>query len=66
MSANKVFEIGDPVTYIPNHAKDASDPICEKGHVTSVVDNGDGTQKVWVRYSGSTGQLTPTKNIVKG
>jgi len=61
-----IFQVGDPVTYVPNHAKNASDPICERGHVSSVENNEDGTQKVWVIYSGSTGQLTPTKNLIKG
>ena len=59
------FEIGQSVTYVPNHAKDRNDSVCRSGIVSSVENLPDGSQKVWVRYShGSTGALTPTKNLV--
>lgn len=52
---------GDEVLYVPNHANgDRSHPDCEKGTVSKV--EGD---KVWVRYTeGSTGALTPVKNLI--
>ena len=55
---------GQAVTYVPNHATGPDDPICEHGEVSTVKDNPDGTQQVWVKYTGSTGQLTPTKNLI--
>lgn len=61
------FYEGQSVTYVPNHANgDIAHKDCEHGVVSSVQDQPDGTQKVWVRYSafGGTGQLTPTKNLV--
>jgi len=46
------FEVGDPVTYVPDHAKgNAMHPDCERGHVTSVNTE---TQTVFVRFNGST------------
>ena len=60
------FKPGQQVIYIPNHvAGEREHPDCEQGIVSTVETNEDGTQKVWVRYStGTTGALTPTKNLV--
>jgi len=62
---NLVFP-GDRVAYVPNHANgDINHPDTQKGTVSTVERKEDGTQKVWVRYTeGSTGVLTPTKNLV--
>ena len=46
------FSVGDPVRYVPDHAKgNLMHPDCENGRVTSV--NPD-TQTVFVRFNGST------------
>ena len=60
------FQVGDHVTYVPNHANgDINHRDCERGIVSTVEGSGE-TQKVWVRYGiNSTGQLTPLKNLVK-
>lgn len=67
MSKNLLFEKGNEVLYIPNHANgDAEHPDCQKGVVSSVGKTlSDGRQQaVWVRYGdGETGALTPTKNL---
>lgn len=56
---SRKFEPGDNVTYI---AYEGAKP--EHGVVSSVVNNPDGTQKVYVRYNmGSTGALTPTNKL---
>lgn len=58
------FSVGDVVKYVPNHAADENDLVCEIGKVSS-VEGEIGKQKVWVKYgNGDTGQLTPTKNLV--
>jgi len=58
------FAVGDTVKYVPNHAKDENDHVCEIGKVSS-VEGEKGKQKVWVKYgSGDAGKLTPTKNLV--
>lgn len=59
------FTEGDLVIYIPNHSTGLNDPANERGIVSKVEGSGIDA-KVWVRYStGSTGALTPLKNLVK-
>lgn len=60
------FKEGDQVLFIPNHANgDREHPACERGVVSTVKVERDQV-KIWVRYSsGSTGALTPIKNLVK-
>jgi hypothetical protein len=29
------FRVGQEVLYVPNHAKDANDPVCEHGRVSA-------------------------------
>lgn len=62
-----MFEVGDQVIYIPNHANgDKTHKDCQRGVVSSVRTNSDNTQTVFVRYTeGSTGANTPTKNLHK-
>lgn len=66
MKNTRKFKVGDWVTYIPNHADPNDTSFHERGIVTSVKDNEDGTQKVWVRYKGLGGELTPTENLTHG
>ena len=55
------FKVGDPVTYIPNHAdNDASHPDCERGHVSSLREDSD---MVWVRFQSATGQCCSPTNL---
>lgn len=56
------FTVGDPVTYIPNHANgDASHPDCERGHVSSIRDNDD--KHIWVRFNSTSGQCCDITNL---
>lgn len=59
----KLIKEGDPVTYVPMHAR--GNPChrdCEKGIVSSIRDGG-----VWVRYEkqhpSQPGQKTPIENL---
>lgn len=59
------FTEGDQVIFIPDHSTGPDDTVNEWGIVSKVEGSGN-TTKVWVRYStGSTGALTPVKNLVK-
>lgn len=59
------FSEGDQVIYCPDHSTGLNDPVNERGVVSKVEGSGIDA-KVWVRYStGSTGALTPLKNLVK-
>lgn len=59
------FQVKEEVIYVPNHAhRDTEHPDCENGIVSSAEGTGP-SQKVWVKYKGETGQLTPTKNLVR-
>lgn len=54
--------IGDPVTYIPNHAfGDASHKDCERGHISSFSD-----VTLWVRFKSATGESCDPQNLVWG
>ena len=34
------FQIGEEVLYVPSHAKDRNDPLCENGFVKEILDYG--------------------------
>ena len=56
------FAIGDPVTYIPNHADgDASHPDCETGHVSSIRED---SEYVWVRFKSACGACCDPSNLI--
>jgi len=55
----KDLEVGDRVYYIPSHLEKISDNA-EEGHVTTLKDD-----KVWVRFRGPQGELTPISNLYK-
>lgn len=57
---DKIFKPGDNVTYTAYHGATP-----EKGVVSSVKNNSDGTQNVWVRFKGPTGELTPVSKLKK-
>lgn len=58
--------VGESVLYCPNHATGKDDKICERGKISKVEKNEDGTWKIWVRYNNSeTGQLSPAKNLFR-
>jgi hypothetical protein len=58
------FKVGDPVTYIPHHAKgDASHPDCEAGHVSSIRPGVE--DRIWVRFKSTTGACCDIKTISK-
>lgn len=60
------FEVGDAVLYVPDHANGNEDhPDCERGVVSSIRENGNGTQLIWVRFKGPDGESTPAKNLIK-
>ncbi len=53
----KDLEIDQRVYYVANHLE-ATAKNAEEGFVTMIKDN-----KVWVRFRGPTGELTPVNNI---
>ena len=52
------FEVNQKVTYI---GYVGAPP--EHGVVSSIIENPDGSQKVWVKFKGPTGELTPTDKL---
>lgn len=56
------FTVGDPVTYIPNHADgNASHPDCEQGHVSTIKPGIE--DRIWVRFKSATGECCNINNI---
>lgn len=56
------YKVGDPVTYIPNHADgDASHPDCEEGYVSSIREGVE--DKIWVRFKSACGACCDIENI---
>lgn len=56
------FTIGDPATYVPNHAHgECSHPDSKKGFITSKND-----KYVFVRFNGSTSAACLPENLVPG
>ncbi len=53
------LKVHDRVYYIPSHLEKISDNA-EEGHVTTLKDD-----KVWVRFRGPQGELTPISNLYK-
>ncbi len=49
----------DRVYYIPDHLEKIPENA-EEGHISTIKDD-----KVWVRYRGPQGNLTPVKNLYK-
>ena len=62
MKNKRKFKVGDPVTYVPNHANgDASHPDCERGHVSSIKPDDD--KHVWVRFKSQNGERCNIENL---
>jgi hypothetical protein len=57
----KNLEVGDRVYYVPNHLFPNMNNA-ELGFVTKID---LGNQRVWVKYKGPQGNLTPIENIYK-
>lgn len=56
---NKGFKVGQSVTYISHPGARP-----EHGRVSTVKEQEDGTQKVWVKYGmNTTGALSPTDKL---
>ena len=56
------YQVGDPVTYIPNHAnRDAGHPDCEQGHVSSIKEGVE--DLIWVRFKSACGECCSVKDI---
>jgi len=53
------IDVGDIVYYVPRHL-DVKVENSEKGFVTSIKD-----EKVWVKFNGPTGELTPVDSLYK-
>lgn len=58
------FEVGDRVLYSPQHVAFKFDTQNVFGVVSSVAGEFP-QQRVWVRFKGPTGELTPTKCLLK-
>ena len=57
------FTVGDPVTYVPNHANgDASHPDCKEGHVSTIKEGVE--DKIWVRFKAACGACCDIKNVL--
>lgn len=58
----KTINIGDPVTYIPNHANgDIKHKDCEIGRISSFTN-----ETLWVKFRSATGESCDPKNLVWG
>ena len=58
------FKVGDPVTYIPNHANgNANHPDCERGIVSTIKPGVESL--IWVRFKSASGACCYINNILK-
>lgn len=56
------FTVGDPVTYIPNHAdNDFSHADCEQGHVSTIKPE---QNAIWVRFKAACGAKCDPTNLI--
>jgi len=66
---NRLFKPGTQIIYIPNHAKDENDPVCEQGFVTSVSNQG-AFCRYWSKHEPGTlrtmanSELTPFDRLI--
>ena len=56
------YTVGDPVTYVPDHAgDDVNHADCEEGHISTIKKGVE--DFIWVRFKSASGQMCKVENI---